>query len=466
MNQEANYDPLAKLWSEEAEQAVLGAGMLDPDALGAVMASGLRAEQFYAAAHRRIFESMVARVTAGQPADPITVCEALARAGHLDEVGGRGFVVALVQGATTANAAAYAGLVVARAQDRLWFGVLRKACEGFTDPMCRDPIAAAEKLLAGLDGRRSAGGFVPLADAVGGYITDLDFRHTNPGIRGLQTGYHNIDHRVNGLQPGDLVVVGARPGMGKTNYLLNILRQVALQKQAFVLPVFSLEMGTHQLVARLLAAQGGIKADLLKSAKIFEHQDSLARLAPAAGVLKGLDVRVCDDPSLTVAEICSMTRTLHRRQRVGLVLVDYLGLVDVDGHAENQALRIAEITRALKKLAKQVGCPVIVAAQLSRKVEERRDKRPQLADLRDSGAIEQDADIVQFLYRDDYYNEASQWPGQVEVITAKIRDGEPGTDYLKWEGQYARMTSQSTYDSDGPTGKAGGGYHYDNDGER
>lgn len=456
---EREHDPLAQLRSEEAEQAVLGAALMEPEALALAVEAGLRAEHFFARAHQLLWAAMVARQGVGQPADPITVCEELTRAGHLDEMGGRGYVAALVDGAgSAANTGAYAQLVLARAQDRQWYGVLKKAITGFTDPYCRDPIAAAEKLLAGLEGRRSTAAFMGLADAVMRYSEDLDFRRANPGIRGLLTGYHNIDFRLNGLQPGDLVVVGARPGMGKTNYLLNIMRQVALQKQPFTIPIFSLEMGTHQLVARLLAAQGGIKGDLLKSAKVFDHADSLARLAPAAGVLKGLNVQVSEDPSLTVGEIASLTRTLHRRERVGLVLVDYLGLVDSDGPVENQALRIAEITRALKKLAKQVGCPVIIAAQLSRKVEERRDKRPMLADLRDSGAIEQDADIVQFLYRDDYYNPTtSQWPGQVEVITAKIRDGEPGTDYLKWEGQYARMTSQSTHDAE----SGGSEYRYD-----
>ena len=448
------------LWSEEAEQAVLGAVMLSPDAWALVVDTGLRAEAFFAVAHQCIWRAMAAQAERGMPLDVVTLSEALERADELARAGGIDYLLELARNTpSAANAAAYAEIVLSRALERRWIALLSQAVEGFYDPLVDDPIARAEHLVMQLEGRTGQSGLVPLHEAAAAFVRAREDQFNNPGLRGLQTGYHNIDHRLNGLQPGNLVVVGARPGMGKTNYLLNILRQVALQKHDYDILIFSLEMNSSELVQRLVGAQGEVKGDLLKSAKVFGHEASRERMFNAVSALSPLRVKLCDAATLTTSEIAAMVRAAHRRDGVGLVLVDYLGLVDADGRADTQALRIAEITRALKKLAKEVGCPLIVAAQLSRQVEQRTNKRPVLSDLRDSGAIEQDADVVQFLYRDDYYYDNSQYPGQVEVITAKLRDGEIGTDYLDWRGEYYRMDSRSTYDQ--PDDGASGGYDYD-----
>jgi replicative DNA helicase len=449
---------LKGLYSEEAEQAVLGGVMLDAEAYALVLDEGLRAEHFFAQAHRDIWQAMQAQADVGQPLDVVTLSEQLERTGRLESMGGLEYLMELVRGTpSAANVAAYAGIILRRAHERHWVATLHSALDGFYDPTVADAVAKAESLLVTLEGRPTGAGFMPLREALKHFVDLKDDQFNNPGLRGLQTGYHNIDHRLNGLQPGNLMVVGARPGMGKTNYLLNIMRQVALQKHDYQILMFTLEMNNSELVQRLVGAQGEIKGDLLKSAKVFDHQPSLSRMTTAVHDLVDLRVQLCDAASLTVAEIAAMTRTVHRRAGVGLVLVDYLGLVDADGRIDTQALRIAEITRALKKLAKEIACPVIIAAQLSRKVEERRDKRPVLSDLRDSGAIEQDADVVQFLYRDEYYYpDSTNHPGQVEVITAKLRDGETGTDYLGWQGQYYKMNSQSTFDREdggGPPGR-------------
>jgi len=250
------------------------------------------------------------------------------------------------------------------------------------------------------------------------------------------------------LQSGELVVVGARPGMGKTAYALNVVRQVALQRLPGAVLIYSLEMTAGSLAQRLLAAQGRIKKDLLRSAKVFDHADSSTRLVAAMEALKDLDVRICDQPGLTVREVRSMALAERRRRGVRLVVVDYLGLIEHEGRERSTADQIGDVTRTLKRLARELGCPVMVLAQLNRSVDERPNKRPVLRDLRDSGAIEQDADVVQFLYRDEYYTkEASQYPGQVEVITAKSREAEIGSDFLTWVGQYQLMESNSTYDN-------------------
>lgn len=459
MSNAQGFEALERLHSAEAEAAVIGSVILKPESFSLMLDAGLRAEHFYSLANRSVWEAVVANAEVGRPADPITLSEAMMRANTLDEVGGPGYLVGLAKSTPSSeNAAAYAGIVVRKAHERRWLQLLQESVAAFFDPLVADPVAKAEKLVMQLEGATPSSELVPLKDALKDFIALKEDQWQNPGLPGLQMGYHNIDHRLNGLQPGNLLVVGARPGMGKTNYLLNIVRQVALQKHDYQILVFSLEMNNSELVQRLVGAQGRVKGGLLKSAEVFGHPDSAQRLSLAVGELKDLNVKLCDAASLTVGELCAMARSAHRRQPVGMVMIDYLGLLDSDGRSDTQALRIADITRALKRLAKELGCPVGIAAQLSRKVEERRDKRPVLADLRDSGAIEQDADVVQFLYRDEYYYEDTNYPGQVEVITAKLRDGEVGTDYLGWEGKYYRMVSQSTKDVE--TGGKGS-YSYD-----
>lgn len=453
-------DGQERLTSEAAEQAVLGAAMLDADAFGVAQEVGLGAGHFAYVANRALFEAMEALAEAGSPLDPITLAEVLGSRGKLDAVGGVGYLVELSTNTpSAANVESYARIVLERAQQRHWFAVLSQARDGFMDPYCGDPVAQAEAILAQLEARPGLAGFVTLRDALRAEVDRLDHRFNNPGADdGLQMGYHNIDHRLGNLQAGDLMIVGARPAMGKTAYALNVMRQVGLQRKAGTVLVYSLEMTAGSLVQRLLAAQGKVKKDLLRSAKVFDHAESSGRLVAAAQVLSTVDIRICDQPGLTVRQVRSMALAEKRRHGVRLVVVDYLGLLEHEGRERSTADQIGDITRTLKRLARELGCPVIILAQLNREVDKRANKRPVLSDLRDSGAIEQDADVVQFLYRDDYYNpENSQWPGQVEVITAKCREGEIGSDYLGWQGQYQLMESKSTYDQ-GPTPDGGEWY--------
>jgi replicative DNA helicase len=447
-----------RLWSVEAEQAVLGAMFLSPvGAAGDAISAGLTASHFFDQSHRTLWEHVAALAERGSPLDVITLSEHLEAADQLEQVGGNAYLVELTNNTpSSANLMAYVEIVKAKAFQRHYHDLLRRACEGFLDPAERDPVARADQLLAGLEASHSGGEFVPIAEAAKAYVDVLDQRHKNPGLQGLSSGYSCIDYRTKGYNAGDLIVIAARPGMGKTNYVLNILRHVGMQKQLGCALGFSLEMDNSQLIERLLAAQGRIRLGLLKSGEVFTHEDSIARLAPAMSVVRDLDVLLCDSPSMTVQEICAMSRREARRKKPSMVFVDYLGLVDYSGDESRHDLKIAEITRSLKKLGREIGCPVFLLAQLSRRVEERKDKRPMLSDLKDSGAIEADADIVQFLYRDDYYNDDSKWPDQVEVITAKGRGCEVGTDYLTWRGQYALMESNS--DKDVPV-SGNDGYH-------
>ena len=452
-----------RLTSIEAEQAVLGAALIDPDAFGVAQEASLAVDHFARADHRLLWSAFETMAGRGMPIDFLTVGEYLGHTGRLDAAGGDAYLAELVSGTpSAANTFAYARIVVARAVQRRWFGALSQARDRFLDPACADPIAEAAALLAALDEGRGHARFSPIREVMKAEVDAIGERYERPGIHGLETGYHNIDHRLGGLQPGELVIVGARPGMGKTAYALNIVRQVGLQRKPGAVLVYSLEMTGGALVQRLLAAQGKVKKDLLRSAKVFDHQDSVARLTAAAGALMDLDIRICDTPGLTVRDIRAMALAERRRHGVRLVVVDYLGLVEFEGRDRSTADQVAEMTKTLKRMARELGCPVLLLAQLNREVDKRANKRPVLPDLRDSGAIEQDADVVQFLYRDEYYyKEKSDHPGQVEVITAKCREGEIGSDYLTWLGQYQLMESNSTYDRPAP---AGGGYSYDDEG--
>ena len=456
MSERAGY-AVETLTSEMAEQAVVGAALIDPDAFGAAEEAGLTVEHFTAATHRALWQAMATMQGRGVPVDAITLLEQLGATGELERAGGQGYVMELIRDTpSAANTGAYAAIVLDRAQRRAWFQSLSAARGAFLDPACADPVAKAEALLASLDTRAGLAKFASLRDVLKAEVDRLGDKFENPGTDGLLTGYHNIDHRLGGMQDGELIVVGARPGMGKTAYALNVVRQVALQKKPGAVLVYSLEMTSGSLAQRLMAAQGRIKKDLLRSAQVFDHADSSARLGVAVSTLMELDVLICDQPGLTVREVRSMALAERRRRGVRLAVIDYLGLVEHEGKERSTADQIGEITRTLKRMAREMGCPVVLLAQLNRSVDERSNKRPVLRDLRDSGAIEQDADVVQFLYRDDYYNpENSQWPGQVEVITAKCREGEIGSDYLKWQGQYQLMESQSTHDQAPEAGDRG-----------
>lgn len=433
---EVNF-PASSLYSREAEQAVIGAVFLDSGVHAIAEEQGVVADSFYEPQHQKIWDVICRLRLKGQYSDPVTVATELGGDDQLEYL-----AVLAANTPSSANVSSYAYIVVERARRRVWFNQLQLARDLFLDPQVQDPIKEADRIVSALDSFTGKSvGFQSLSEGVKHFLEVAQQRHDNPGIQGLRLGYKHVDHRVQGLQPGNLIIVGGRPGMGKTAYGLNIMRQVALadKDQAHQVLSFSLEMSTLEWVQRMVAAQGHIRSGLLKSGKVFDIEQQLARLNGSCSALQQLDIQICDDPGLTIGEIVAMCRTRHRRKPVSLVMVDYVGLVESHNARQTRADHLGEVSRGLKRLAKELGCVVLGLQQLNRGVEQRASKRPVISDLRDSGAIEQDADVIQFLYRDEYYYPDSLEKGQVEVITAKLRDGEPGTDYLKWRGEYALM---------------------------
>lgn len=392
-----------------------------------------------------LWRSIQEVAAAGDPLDPVVLADHMSQRGSLGEVGGFGYLAQLAKDTpSAANVAAYAQVVVQRAIERDWITVGQEIADimytgGDTH---QDRVNKCQALVTAMASEKPLGSMQSLREVLKEYVDHLEWRHDNPGIHGLRTGFKHIDYRTQGMQPGNLVVIGARPAMGKTAYMLNIMRQASTdpeQRAAGV--IFSLEMANSELAQRVIAAQEKIQLGLLKSAKVLDHKESLPRLSAAIAALADVDVHLDDSASLTAEDIIARARRQHRVKPLAFVIVDHLALIDASDRRHNETDRIAHATRMMKKLAKELGCVVIVLSQLNREVEKRQNKRPLLSDLRSSGAIEQDADIIQFLYRDEYYNENTQHRGIIEVITAKLRDGEIGTDYLTWLGQYNRMDS-------------------------
>lgn len=452
---------MSRLVSVAAEQALIGAVFLDSSALLAAQEKRLTRDCFSQAGHRKLWAAIEQQAEEGRPVDPITMTEMLSRRGDLAGVGGESYLFELASGfATATNASHYAELIVRYAQNRLWLSVIEEAREQFYSERVQDPIAEAERILAQLQSRNGASALVPISEVLKDYVVNvLDERFKRDGVLGLETGFKHLDFHLNGLQAGRLYVIAGRPGMGKTALALNVIRSAAVRLSASAEPqsmlVFSLEMDRVELIDRFVSAQAKIKQGLLHSGKVFTVDESVSRLGPAIDQLRKSCIKLCDASSMTASEICSMARQVNRRDPVKMIVVDYLGLVDVDGGSDRHDLKLAAVTGSLKRLSREMGCPVLLLSQLSRKVEERKDKRPLLSDLKDSGAIEADADVVMFCYRDEYYNEDSDYPGQMDVIIAKNRGGPLVTDYLTWKGDY-QLLEDRAIDGD----EATDGYSY------
>lgn len=440
---------MSRLQSVAAEQAILGAVFLDATAMMAAQEKRLTRDCFSQAGHRKLWSALEQQAEDGRPVDPITMSELLARRGDLQSVGGESYLIELATGtASASNAAHYAEIVVRYAQNRQWLAVIEEARDQFHSERVQDPIAEAERILAQLHSRNGANALVSMEDVLKDYVVNtLDERFKREGVLGLETGFKHLDYHLNGLQAGRLYVIAGRPGMGKTALALNMIRTAATRLAADAEPqsmlVFSLEMDRIELVDRFVAAQAKVKQGLLYSGKVFSIEDSMSRLGPAVDRLRRSCIKLCDAASMSAAEICSMARQVNRRDPVKMIVVDYLGLVDVDGSSDRHDLKLAAVTGSLKRLSRELGCPVLLLSQLSREVEKRKDKRPMLSDLKDSGAIEADADVVMFCYRDEYYHEDTDYKNQMDVIIAKNRGGPLVTDYLIWRGDYQLLENRA-----------------------
>lgn len=427
--------------SIEAEQGVLGSILIDPEALVWVVES-LRAEDFYREAHRQLYEVMRSLYEQRQPADFITLCDALERGNRLDAVGGPGYITALVnQVPTSGNLLHYARIVQEKAlYRRLIHAAGRIAAAAYDEQS--DALEAAEQMIFALGQQQQHSEVLSIQHTISECMQDIDALHERRGttaVIGLSTGFHHLDVPLGGLQASDLIIVAARPGTGKTSFALALAAH-AVYQQGRRVAFFSLEMGRKQLGMRLLAMQSRIDQHRLRMGWV--HEEEWERLLEAAATLSGGAFWLDETAGLELSALRSKARRLQAQRGMDLVIVDYLQLMHatLEGkRSPNREQEIAEISRGLKGLAKELQVPVVALAQLSRAVEMRQSKIPQLSDLRESGAIENDADVVLLLYRDELYNPESEARGTADVMIAKHRNGPVGTIRLGFDATQTRF---------------------------
>ncbi|UPG93275.1 replicative DNA helicase [Luteibacter aegosomatissinici] len=428
--------------SIEAEQAVLGGLMLSPDSLDKV-ADKLTDEDFYRKDHRMIWRAINELAGKGMPCDAITLGEWF-QSNDLDEmVGGPTYLLELANSTpSAANIAAYGDIVREKS-------VLRKLIDAGTaitedgfrpeGKSVQEVMELAEQRVFRIaeSGARGKKDIVSMREAVSDAFRQLTERYENRGqLTGLSTGFTDLDELTAGLQPSDLIIVAARPSMGKTAFALNLAEAAAMRSKKAV-AVFSMEMSASQLAFRLISSLGRIHAQHLRNGDLAE--EDWPRVTSAITMLSDAKIFIDDTPAMSPVEMRSRSRRLQREHGLGLIVIDYLQLMQIPGHSENRATEISEISRGLKALAKELNVPVIALSQLNRSLEQRADKRPMMSDLRESGAIEQDADVIMFIYRDDYYNKESPDKGLAEIIIGKQRNGPTDTVKLAFLGHYTKF---------------------------
>ncbi len=432
--------------SLEAEQAVLGGLLLENGAWDRI-ADQVGESDFYRQDHRQLLRAITRLIAENKPADVVTVAELLQSMGELDAVGGLPYLVSLTSNTpSAANIRRYAEIVRERA-------VLRKLVETATsiaDSAYAPSGRSAGQLLDEAEakifeiaesGHRSNQGFQEIQPLLKSAVERIDelYHRDNPSeVTGIPTGYTDIDRMTSGLQPGDLIIVAGRPSMGKTAFSLNIAEHVALDA-GLPVAVFSMEMGAQQLVMRMIGSVGRLDQHKLRIGQLKD--DDWQRLTYALGKLNDAPFFIDETPALNALELRARARRLMRQcgGKLGLVVVDYLQLMSSASQGENRATEISEISRSLKALAKELNCPVIALSQLNRSLEQRPNKRPVMSDLRESGAIEQDADVIMFIYRDEVYNPESQDKGKAEIIIGKQRNGPIGMVPLAFLGEHTRF---------------------------
>lgn len=425
----------------EAEQAVLGCMLLDADVIPTVTEL-IKSEDFYRDDHREICEAIIDITEKAGPVDIITVSEQLQLRGTLDNIGGLDYL-ANITGAvpSTANAKHYAKIVEEKA-------LLRRLIKAASDISGMSYEASeeaafvldrAEKSIFDILQKRSTQGFTHIKDILLETFSRLEELYNSKGfITGIPTGFNDLDFKTAGLQNSDLVLIAARPGMGKTAMALNIAQYAAVQKHVPV-AIFNLEMSKDQLVNRMLCSEVMVDSQKMRTGKL--EDDDWKKIAQALAPLSEAPIYIDDTAGINVMDIRAKCRRLKLEKNLGLVVIDYLQLMQGRGKIENRQQEVSEISRSLKILAKELNVPVVTMSQLSRGPEQRTDHRPMLSDLRESGAIEQDADIVMFLYRDDYYNPDTEKKNIAEVIIAKHRNGSTGTIELRWFGEYTKFAN-------------------------
>ncbi len=422
----------------EAEEAILGGILLDPEAISRV-SDRLVSEAFYISAHKEIYQAAKQLHAQGKPTDLLVVTAWLTDHDLLTRIGGKSKLAQLVDRTVSAvNIDSLALLVMDKYQRRQLIKAGNEIVQlGFeTETELPQVLDKAEQKVFSISQERSQQGLLPLTDVLMHAFQEIETRHQGVALPGIPCGFYDLDAITSGFQRSDLIIIAGRPAMGKTSFALNIAHNIAAMYK-FPVAVFSLEMSREQLVQRLISSEAGIESSYLRSGRITQNQwEPLSR---AIGVLSDTSMYIDDTPNITVTEMRSQARRLQAEQgtELGLILIDYLQLME--GGGDNRVQELSKITRSLKGLARELNTPVIALSQLSRGVEARTVKRPLLSDLRESGSIEQDADIVMMLYREEYYTPDTPDRGIAEVIIAKHRNGPTGTVKLLFDPQFTKF---------------------------
>lgn len=425
--------------NQEAEQAVLAAMMLDKDAVYEAIQI-LKDGDFYKEAHGILFHTIVNLVEKGEPVDLITITERLRKDDNLEKVGGVGYIAEIANSIGTASSIGhYAQIVKEKSLLRLLIkvssNIANRGYEAGEEP--EQLLDDAERMILEISQGRTRDGLIPISEVIEDTIERLEYlSKKKSNITGLTSGFYDLDNMTSGWQNSDLIIVAARPAMGKTSFCLNVAQNAAIMENIPV-AIFSLEMSREQLVQRMISSTAEIDQQKLRTGRLFDKE--WIKLTSAIGPLAEAKIYIDDTPAISVREIRAKTRRLKAEKGLGLIVIDYLQLMSSGKRVESRQQEISDISRSLKALARELDVPIIALSQLSRAVEQSADKRPSLSHLRESGALEQDADIVMFIYRDEYYNPESEKLGIAEIIIAKHRNGPVGSVELSFRKEFTKF---------------------------
>ncbi len=430
-------------YSREAEQSVLGAMLLDMQCIPDVT-NVCKADDFYIDRHKELYLTLVDLYNMGKPIDIVTIKEHLTLRGTFDAIGGLAFVMETMNVVpTTRNAKHYAAIVAEKAVARNLIKIAENVSEQCYrgDSEIEAVIAQTEQSIIDIAADRNTTGPVHIKSFIGQSVEKLsELSSNNDDVTGISTGFIDVDKRTAGLHGSELILIAARPGMGKTSFALNIAQNAAIQSGTTV-AIFNLEMPGIQLANRMLSSEAMVNSESLKKGNIKDEE--WEKIGEAVDVLSQAEIYIDDTSAITVAEICARCRKLKIEKDLGMVVIDYIQLISSKGSGKSREQEVSEISRSLKVLAKELNIPVIALSQLNRSVEKRDVKEPALSDLRESGSIEQDADMVMFLYREGYYNDEAEEPNKTKCIFAKHRNGETGYEFLTWLGEYTKFSNWS-----------------------
>lgn len=427
--------------SPEAEQSVIGSMLMDTDAI-LTASESLTSDDFYQKQYGVLFDAMVELYNEGKPVDLITLQDRLKQKDVPPEIASLEFAADILNSTyTSANVRQYAKIVQEKSMLRRLIRVTEDiANECYIGKEDTDSILAdTEKKIFDILQQNTSGEYMPIKQVVLNALDKIELASKNKGnVTGIPTGFIDLDYKTAGFQPSDLILVAARPSMGKTAFVLNVAQHMAFRENVTV-AVFSLEMSKEQLVNRLLSLESRVDSQSIRTGNLSD--DDWGKLIEGAGIIGQSNLIIDDTPGISVMELRSKCRKFKMEHNLGIIIIDYLQLMTGSKRSESRQQEISDISRSLKAIARELNVPVVALSQLSRAVEQRPDHRPMLSDLRESGAIEQDADVVMFIYRDDYYNKDTAKPNVAEIIIAKQRNGAIGTIELAWLPQYTKFAN-------------------------